>query len=486
MEWLHSAGFPEKKPWAIIRIASSQNARPPEDVSGFILQAIFFLDMPSAYPRHIILFLIVVVAHSKDMTSPTSAISTEPVATAKGDTWNESELGKDPVTLRTLRRLTSRGRYNQTPNYHTGSGFTHDGRWLVFATARGDGSAMCKVDTATGEITQLTGWYPGQGCLDELHKMNGNCVGNGQGVTMLASVVPHLGDLVYVQGRSIRKVGLDTLEESVLWEDFGADWICGMPSIDPEETYVLLPLMPAHPELKDDPACKPARTYLEHHGGGGTVELRLVAIPLQGGAPREVYVEKGVGCAHCPHNPVDGNLVLLDRDRPPQLWCGGDQGASTRVWVLSLNDGRLTEIRPRNAQRFQVHSAWSWDGKAVLYHGQAAGGGYYIGAALPDGTILNEFVFPEAVHYGHVSAIAGRSAVLLDGNLTTDMLLALDYDRSPPRLEWLGRHGSDKNAMPWQYAHVHAQTDSAGRQLSFHRGMEGRSDVYLLKLVEDA
>lgn len=408
--------------------------------------------------------------------------TSDPAIPRKGDTWNESELGTDPVTLRPLRRLTSRGLYNQTPNYHTGSGFTHDGRWLVFATARGDGSAMCKADTETGDITLLTDWFPGQGCLDELHKMNGHCVGNGMGVTMLASVVPHRKEMVFVQGRSIRWVNLETLKEKVLWEDFGADWICGMPSIDPDETVVLLPLMPAHPEIKADPARKPSKTYLEHHGGGGTVELRLMALPLEGGSPREVYAEKGVGCAHCPHNPVDGNLVLLDRDRPPLLWCGGDQGENSRVWVLSLRDGQLTEIRPRNAQRFQVHAAWSWDGKAVLYHGTAAEGGTYIGAARPDGTIINEYLFPEAVHYGHVAAIGGRSAVLLDGNLTSDMLLALNYDRNPPRLEWLGRHGSDKNAMPWQYAHVHAQTDPSGRFLSYNCGRDGRADVYLLRL----
>ena len=404
-------------------------------------------------------------------------------APEKGDRWNESEIYTDPATLGRVRRLTCRGIYNQTPNYHTGTGFTEDGHFLIFASARGGRSALCKADTASGEITQLTRGFEGMGCLDELHKMNGACIGNGLGVTMLACMAPHRREAVFVQGRSIRSVHLDSLEARVLWEDFGETWICGMPSVDPKETHVMVPLMPAHPEILANPGAPPERSYLDWHGGEGTVELRLIEIPLAGGHPREVYAEKGVGCAHCPHNPVDGNLVLLDRDRPPKLWCGGDEGHTSRVWVLSLKDGKLTEIRPRNAQRFQVHAAWSWDGKAVLYHGTAAGGGTYIGAATPDGRILNEYVFPEAVHYGHVSALAGRSAVLLDGNLTPDMLMALEYDRDPPRLELLARHGSDKNAMPWQYAHVHAQSDPTGHWISFHRGREGRSDVFLLERV---
>lgn len=300
---------------------------------------------------------------------------------------------------------------------------------------------------------------------------------------MLACQAPHRREAVFVQGRSIRSVHLDTFRESVLWEDFGEDWICGMPSVDPEETHVLVPLMPAHPEILAHPETPPKQTYLDWHGGKRTVEVRLMEIPLDSGTPHERYAEKGIGCAHCPHNPVDGNLVLLDRDQPPKLWCGGDEGDTSRVWVLSLKNGALTEIRPRNAQRFQVHAAWSWDGKAVLYHGTAAGGGTYIGAATPDGHILNEYVFSEATHYGHVSSLAGRSSILLDGNLTPDRLVALDYDCNPPRLELLARHGSDKNSMPWQYAHVHAQADPTGRFVSFHQGKDGRADVYLLRLT---
>ena len=39
-----------------------------------------------------------------------------------GDTWNESEFYSDPRSGRAVRRLTTRGRINQTPTYHTNSG----------------------------------------------------------------------------------------------------------------------------------------------------------------------------------------------------------------------------------------------------------------------------------------------------------------------------------------------------------------------------
>ncbi|MBZ0304204.1 MAG: hypothetical protein K8J31_31000, partial [Anaerolineae bacterium] len=74
----------------------------------------------------------------------------------KGETWNESETYKDAWTLRDCRRLTPLGEINQTPNYHTNIGFTADSEFLVFWTLREGRGAVCKVQVATGDITQLT------------------------------------------------------------------------------------------------------------------------------------------------------------------------------------------------------------------------------------------------------------------------------------------------------------------------------------------
>ena len=41
-----------------------------------------------------------------------------------GQTWNESAAFTDPLTGRRVRRLTTRGVINQTPTYHTNSGFS--------------------------------------------------------------------------------------------------------------------------------------------------------------------------------------------------------------------------------------------------------------------------------------------------------------------------------------------------------------------------
>ena len=396
----------------------------------------------------------------------------------KGETWNESEVYCDPVTLRRVRRVTRSGLYNQTPTYHTGTGWTADGETVIFAAARNGGSALCRCDVRTGDITQLTELFAGVGCLDELHKQNGNAVGNGLGVTMLNCVAPHNHWAVYVQARSLRAVNIDTLEDRLLIPNYGEAFIAGMPSIDPLEQHVILPVMSAHPEI--NAGQYPTKSYMQHFEVDGP-EVHFLQVPLTGGPVEEVYAEQGVGCAHCPHNLVDPNLVLIDRDLPPRFW-GGSDGKTNRIWTLNLATKQLTELPNQDAAKFQVHSVWTWDGEAVAYHGSSALGGYYIGVVSKEGQTIREYKFTRAANYGHVSAMAQRPAILLDGNLTNDMLLLLDYEKETPRIEMIARHATNWGGLPWQYSHPHPQSDPTGRYISFNAVDRGRSDVFIVEV----
>lgn len=398
--------------------------------------------------------------------------------TYKGKTWNESEVYCDPVTLHRVMRVTRNGLYNQTATYHTGTGWTADSEFLAFASARNGGSALFRVHVPTGDITQLTELYDGVGCLDELNKGNGTCVGNGMGVTMLHCVAPHSKWVVYVQGRSLRAVHLETLEERMLIENYGDGFIAGMPSIDPTEQHVILPVMSAHPEV--NAGLYPTKHYMEHFADG-SVEVHYLQVPLSGGAVTEAFMEKGCGCAHCPHCPTDPDVALIDRDFPPKMWAGSD-GKTNRIWTVNFKTHELTELKVQDERKFQVHSAWTWDGTAVVYHGASALGGYYIGVVSKAGETIREYKFTKAASYGHVSGMAQRKAIILDGNLTTDMILLLDYERETPRIEMIARHGTLWGGLPWQYSHPHPQSDPAGRYISFNSVSGGRADVFIAEV----
>ena len=157
----------------------------------------------------------------------------------------------------------------------------------------------------------------------------------------------------------------------------------------------------------------------------------------------------------------------------------GDRG--TRIWILDRRSGKVWPLLPQDRGPIQVHSAWTPDGKAVLYHGPAKEGGWYIGAVSREGATIREWTFRGAQSYGHVSTDAMRPAIILDGNLTSDMLLWLYYDRAEPRIEMIARHGTNWNCIPYQYTHPHPQADPTGRWISFNAATRpGRTDVFVV------
>ena len=394
----------------------------------------------------------------------------------KGDTWNESSVYKDAHTGRSVRRLTTTGLWNEKPTYHTNTAFTADGEWLIFARAHEGRTAMMKCHVPSGQLTQLTEPVEGVGSPWGVHKIGASEYFDGRGISgLLACVAPHSRAAVFGVGRNIRHIHLDTLKEETLLDDFGVDWIDGGMSVNPSETHALLPLMPAHPEVREGKS--PSKGYVECFAGGG-MRTRYVEIPLAGGESRIVFEDEGMGCAHCPHSPADDDLVLIDRDRAPMFWCGGDHGVSARCWVLRLSTGEMTGLSPRNEQRFQTHAAWTWNGECVVYHGFMREGGYYIGVIHRSGEVVREYELPRAGAYGHVSAAPDRPAIVLDGNVSEDKLTWLYYDRDQPRLETIAAHGTEWGAMPGQYSHPHPQTDPTGRWIAYHVAKNKRTDIY--------
>ena len=126
--------------------------------------------------------------------------------------------------------------------------------------------------------------------------------------------------------------------------------------------------------------------------------------------------------------------------------------------------------------------AWTWDGTAVLYHGRSADQGHFIGVTDPNGQTIREYLFRDAHAYGHVSAMAGREAIILDGNITDDLLVWVYYDQEKPRVEVIAKHGTNWGSLPWQYSHPHPLSDPTGRWITFNSAHRGRSDVFVVEV----
>lgn len=394
-----------------------------------------------------------------------------------GAHWNESEPFADPVTGRSVRRITSRGAINHTPTYHTNGAFTDDGRSFVLATIRDGATWVVRADVATGELTAL--WRaPGIGDRSYIHR--GMSLGwpglDGGGLCgNRLTIAPRRRLAIAACGRAIHAVHLDTTAHHVVLDDCGEDWIFGAPAVSPDEQWVAVCLSSAHPQLRaGQQATRDYRSYHDHR-------LRVVRVPIGGGPAETLYEHAPAQSAHCAYSPADSNLLYFDLDLPPKYWAGGD-GETPRIWLLDVSAASARPLKQTYPGPFQVHQAWLWDGSALAYHGPLPGGGVYIGAARPDGSTVFENPHPEARYYGHLTPDPRHNALILDGDFAGDLLQRYHYGQQPPRLEPLCRHATEWEVPPGQYSHPHPVTDPGGRWVAWTASRDGRTDVFAATL----
>ncbi len=325
-----------------------------------------------------------------------------------GETWNESREHADPLTGRTVRALTARGRINQTPTYHTNSGFSADSRWLVFASVREGATWVLRAEVATGQLKAL--WRAhGIGDRSYLHRGMGLAFADVDGRGICGNrvcIAPRTRLAVFTCETALHAVDLDTCAHRVL-ADVGEEWIFGAPCVSPDERHVAIALSSAHPQLLAGRAA--ANRYVDYRDH----RLRIIRVPTDGnGAVEVLYEHRPAQSAHCAYCPTDGRLLYFDLDLPPRYWGGGD-GRTPRIRLLDLATGRARPLKDSYPGPFQTHQAWLWDGSGMCYHGGLPGGGEYFGIASVAGETLWEQQYPQASFYGHHTPGARRAALIL-------------------------------------------------------------------------
>ncbi len=249
-----------------------------------------------------------------------------------GTRWNESELFPDPLTGRPVRRITTRGRINQTPTYHTSSAFSADGQFLVLASVREGTTWVIRADVSTGDLVAI--WRaPGIGDRNYMHRgmaaSRPDIDGRGFAGNRLC-MAPKCGLAIFLCERRLLAVDIHTFEARVLVQDIGEDWISGAPCVSPDERHVALALSSAHPELRAGKrVTRPYIAFPDH-------KLRLVSVPMAGSGEPEVLYER---------QPAVGALCLLSNGWQPAL----------------LRSGRATQVLGRQRWKDAAHLALGYD-----------------------------------------------------------------------------------------------------------------------------
>ena len=406
-----------------------------------------------------------------------------------GETWNESVPFRDSATARPSRQLTSLGVANNAATYHLHAAFSADSRYLAISTVRRHQTALLRADVESGELTTLAVLDNAEGGgLDQPYP-----AGSLGRVAPTATTMVQARDLVVAPAeRELFAVPLHGGPLQCILGPVAHDRRLSAPYPAPDGSVIYVPETQAHPDIAAGRSrIRPGKqAMIEDFGGKPT---RIWAVPLDRGEPYVVYDEPIAGCNHVQVSPTDPDLLLVDRDLPPTFEYYGDNCESPRVHLYNVRSGELTPVCPHNRHQFQSHANFNRDGIRVYYHGPAyegheqpvreggRTGEMFVGASDLNGESVFEINYP-AYYYGHVSTDTRGEAIVTDGLVSNDLIVAIHYeqlDRSgAPRIELLARHDSRWRAMAGQYPHPHPHVSPDGRWLAYNRAHEnGRCDV---------
>lgn len=388
----------------------------------------------------------------------------------KGTIWNESRVYNDSVTLRKIRQITTKGHINTIPSYHTGQAFTAEGDYVIFTSIREGKTLLCKAHLLTGDITCLIDPVDGIGSLEELRQY-----GNGKGIPIGAVLSPKRRWAYYLVERQIRAVHIDTFKEDIIFDGLEEKYFIESMAISADEENLIFIVNVLHPTNEND------------------LSYQIWIKPFNG-QPKVLIEENGLKAGHIMYNPVDSDLILYCRDKGPSSHQRVDE--HSRSWIYKISEGNLQEVKTNEKQNFQTHFAWTWDGKGIVYHGMireaewknnTADAGWYIGLAGLDGNPIREYSFTDAKYYGHVSAMQGKNAAIIDGNILEGLLMWLYFDDVQPKIEIVCKHDTNFTTMTGQYAHPHSISDPSGRWIVFNSAPSTifygpRSDIYLVEV----
>jgi hypothetical protein len=409
----------------------------------------------------------------------------------KGEEFNESFVFPDECTCKTIRRLTSRRKFNTKSTYHIKSSF--HGSYLVFATYNDStsGSALIRANAETGDLKVLDHTEPG----DKNYFSNGG------------DMVPGTPFVAYSAGDKIILYNIFTLEKieypliSGKKDTDGHTWSGASGTCDGK--YLLLPYNDnsidwnASPEVRDK-----------------CVGSSLFRLEVMTGKMEEVYRDDKSKNNHVIANPVNPDYCLIDRDLPPQFFGKSDNGKTPRVLVLHIPTGTIKEISPNDTCKFAYHSNWNFNGTHVYYHGpsdekcviekakeqgitdfvspygeckpkfSAECNPHFIGVAEMNGKIVWEGHFP-MMYYGHTGAHTTKDILFIDNLVTDRYVLAFHWRElnrmGIPKVEMVFAHNSIYiDGM--QASHPHCTMSDDGNWMSFNAQRNGRTDVFVAKM----
>lgn len=394
------------------------------------------------------------------------------------ESWNESRRYRDPVSGLEVLQLTTRGFYNQGPTVHAGSAFTRDGE-VVFASFRDGRSLLMSGDLKSGKITvrHVISKLPNYDPTSYRKTVWIEPTRYLEGIDLAASERHNKVAFIVKNEHALRVIDFDTGKIELLLD----------PAKDPGRRIT-------HPVFSSDGESVAVSIGIGHPPRTPWWKIkynpkRYCLVNMEGWI-RKLYFHPW-GQTHFFQNPVK-ELWLVKCGKGP---CGkpAERDAACRKHCIFLLDGKNPPkpVNPRNPYKSIAHIQWTGQGDHLVYHGEAAEGGNYIGVMTNDSEVLWEHVFrnwtPERNGWNHVIADPLGEFIFDDGLAVAGQISALDIGEAgrdgAPKVIPLARWENDWKGLPEQSSHPHPAVTADGRYLVFYGCRKGQTHVYAIDLA---
>lgn len=365
---------------------------------------------------------------------------------------SEMSTYQDRISGVTVHRLTNYLCHSHHA-YFTNNGWWDENRRLLFCSDRENASNLFSIEIATGEISRLTDFAPGD--RTPVHFSN--------------DVNPKRPEVYYTREEKLYALDLMTLESRLLYETpKGFTIHGGLVGADGRYTYVVL-----KEDLSDRIYANLSASYVGMREiFAAKPDCRIVRIDTENSGGEELWQEN-CWIGHVNPSPTQPNLLTFCHEGP---WHMVDH----RIWVMDTNTCKPMKLRPRKMEGEKVgHEYWYADGKRVGYQAHKPEMGSYFGVIDYDGQNEFEapcvpFPSPDHVHSNDFNLIvsdSGKSIKLYRYNGT-------DFDEA----RVLCMHDG---SFFYGSHHPHPRFTADGKQILFNSNVSGYCNLYLADVPDD-